>query len=48
MKIFILATVLTISALQAESIVHYDKKETVLSGLSKPNLPNADLYAKVR
>ena len=46
MKVFILAAVLTISALQADGIVHYDKKEAESSSISKPNHPNTDLYTK--
>ncbi len=46
MKTIILATILTISALQAEDVVHYDKKEAKASSMSKPNHPNSDLYTK--
>ena len=46
MKKIILATVLVISALQAEDIVHYDKKGTKKSGISKPNHPSSGLYIK--
>jgi len=46
MKTFILATVLTISALQADGVVHYDKKEAKSSNMSKPNYPSSDLYSK--
>jgi len=46
MKKIILATVLVFGALQAEDIVHYDKKGTEKSGISKPNHPSNDLYTK--
>lgn len=46
MKTFILAAVLTISALQAEGVVHYDKKDAKASSISKPNYPSTDLYTK--
>lgn len=46
MKTFLIAAILTISALQAEDIVHYDKKEAKASSMSKPNHPNSDLYTK--
>ncbi|MEA3374491.1 MAG: hypothetical protein U9Q62_12475 [Campylobacterota bacterium] len=46
MKTLILATVLTISALQAEDVVQYDKKEAKASSISKPNYPSTDLYTK--
>jgi len=46
MKIFILATLLTLAALQAEDTVHYDKKEVKSSSISKPNHPSTDLYTK--
>ncbi len=42
----ILATALTLGALQAQNIVHYDKKEATQSQTSKPNHPNDDLYPK--
>ncbi len=44
MKIIILTTLLTLSALQAEDIVHYDTKETKKPAISKPNYPSTDLY----
>jgi len=46
MKIVILATLLTLTALQAENIVHYDKKEVKSSSMSKPNHPSTNLYTK--
>ena len=46
MKKIILATVLVFGALQAEDIVHYDKKGTDKSGMSKPNHPSSGLYTK--
>ncbi len=57
MKKVILAMVLTLGALQAENIVHYDKKEvkeTVhydkkevkKSGISRVNHPNNTIYSK--
>ncbi len=46
MKKIILATVLVFGALQAEDIVHYDKKSTAKSGMSKPNHPSSGLYTK--
>ncbi len=42
----ILASLLTLSALQAQSLVHYDQKETKESQISQPNHPNDDLYPK--
>ncbi len=44
MKTLILATLISITALQAENIVHYDKKEVKSSSMSKPNHPNTGLY----
>ena len=46
MKTVILATLLTLTALQAENIVHYDKKEVKTSSMSQPNHPSTDLYTK--
>ena len=43
MKKIILLITLTIAALQAESIVHYDTPETK-SPISKPNHPNDDIH----
>ncbi len=44
MKKIILLTVLILGALQAESIVHYDTKDTKDVQTSKPNYPNDDLH----
>jgi len=44
MKIITLATLLTLSALQAENVVHYDTKEVKKPAISKPNHPTTDLY----
>ncbi len=46
MKTVIFATLLTLTALQAENIVHYDKKEVKPSSMSKPNYPSNELYSK--
>ena len=46
MKKIILAAVLVMSVLQAEDIVHYDKKGAEKSGISKPNHPSSGLYIK--
>jgi len=46
MKTVILATLLTLTALQAEDTVHYDKKEVKSSNISKPNYPSINLYTK--
>jgi len=46
MKTVILATLLTLTALQAENVVHYDKKEIKASSMSKPYYPSNDLYSK--
>jgi len=46
MKTVILAALLTLTALQAEDTVHYDKKEVKPSNISKPYYPNTDLYSK--
>ena len=43
MKTIILAITLTIGALQADNIVHYDTKE-VKTPINKPNHPNTDIY----
>jgi hypothetical protein len=43
MKNIILLIALTIGALQADDIVHYDTKETK-TPISKPNHPHTDLY----
>lgn len=39
----ILAIALTLGALQAEDIVHYDTTDTQ-APISKPNHPNSDIY----
>lgn len=43
MKKIILLIALTLGALQAEDIVHYDTKETK-SPISKPNYPTTEIY----
>jgi len=40
----ILALALTLVALQAENIVHYDKKDIKKPAISKPNHPGGNLY----
>ena len=42
----ILAIALTLGALQAEDVVHYDKKDAKKAQTSKPNHPTNDLYTK--
>jgi hypothetical protein len=42
----LLATALTMVALQAEDIVHYDTKDTKKPVMTKPNHPTTDLYTK--
>ncbi len=42
----ILAIALTLSALQAQNVVHYDKKETKQPQTTQPNHPTNDLYPK--
>ena len=42
----ILAIALTLGALQAENVVHYDKKETKKPPISKPNHPNSNIHSK--
>ena len=42
----ILATALTMAAIQAEDIVHYDTKDAKKAQITKPNHPTADLYTK--
>ena len=44
MKKIILTAVLLAAALQAESIVHYDTKDTKKPAISKPNHPTTGLY----
>lgn len=46
MKTVILATLLALTALQADDTVHYDKNEGKPSSISEPNHPNNDLYSK--
>ena len=46
MKKVILTAVLLMSALQAESVVHYDKRDTKKPEMTKPNHPSTDLYTK--
>ncbi len=46
MKKIILTAALLISALQAESVVHYDKRDTKKPAMTKPNHPSTDLYTK--
>jgi len=43
MKKIILLITLTLGALQADSIVHYDVKESQ-TPISKPNHPSAEIY----
>ncbi len=43
MKKMILAVMLTMGALQADDVVHYDTKEAQ-TPISKPNHPNSDIY----
>jgi hypothetical protein len=42
----ILASALTLGALQAENVVHYDKKDAKKAQITKPNHPTNDLYTK--
>jgi len=42
----ILAMALTMAALQAEDVVHYDTKDTKKPAMTKPNHPTTDLYTK--
>ncbi|WP_415398299.1 hypothetical protein [Sulfurimonas sp. CS5] len=44
MKKIILLIALTLGALQAASVVHYDTTNDDNSGISKPNHPNSDIY----
>jgi len=46
MKTVILATLLTLTALQAEDVVYYDTKEVKPSSMSKPYFPSNELYSK--
>ncbi len=43
MKNVVLAVVLTLGVLQADSIVHYDTKEANTQ-IDKPNHPSTDIY----
>ncbi|MFA6138515.1 MAG: hypothetical protein WC665_08080 [Sulfurimonas sp.] len=45
MKKIILLLTLTLVALQAEDIVHYDTPDTVKPGIEKPNHPNNDIHS---
>ncbi len=42
----ILAMALTMAALQAEDVVHYDTKDTKKPAMTKPNYPSSNLYTK--
>jgi len=42
----LLALALTLVSLQAENIVHYDKKDVKKPEMSKPNHPSTSLYTK--
>jgi len=42
----ILTTALTIGALQADNIVHYDTKTVKKPAISRPNHPSTSLYTK--
>lgn len=44
MKKMILAMALIFVALQAEDVVHYDKKETKQPQISKPNYPSDTIH----
>ena len=44
MKKVILLIALTLGALQADDIVHYDTKNGNAPEISKPNHPNQDIY----
>ena len=44
MKKVILLIALTLGALQADEIVHYDTKNNNGAEISKPNHPNQDIY----
>ena len=46
MKKILLAVALFATLVQAENVVHYDKKEVKESGIKKPNHPNSDLNGK--
>ena len=40
----ILAITLTLGALQADDVVHYDTKDTKKPSINKPNHPTVSLY----
>jgi len=42
----ILAAALTLGALQADDMVHYDTKDSKKPAISKPNHPSTGLYIK--
>jgi len=42
----LLALALTLVSLQAENIVHYDKREVKKPEMSKPNHPSTSLYSE--
>ena len=42
----ILATALTVCAIQAEDVVHYDTKKPTKQTITKPYHPSTDLYSK--
>ena len=44
MKKIILTAVLLAGALQAQSVVHYDKRDAKKPAISKPNHPTTGLY----
>jgi hypothetical protein len=44
MKKIILLIALTLGALQAENIVHYDTVDTANPQTAKPNYPNNDIH----
>ena len=43
MKTIILAVIILLGALQADSVVHYDTQETQ-TPISKPNHPTTDIH----
>ncbi|WP_345993096.1 hypothetical protein [Sulfurimonas sp. HSL-1716] len=43
-KKIMLVAVLAFSSLQAEDVVHYDKREVKKPEMSKPNHPNDNIY----
>ena len=44
MKKIILLIALTLGALQAENVVHYDTNDTAKPQTAKPNYPNNDIH----